>query len=60
MSKTLRITAEIEIPRVPNFLTMTDGQTIPISAITEDSLRELGKLWIEALIERAKEQQAND
>lgn len=53
--RTYRVTAEIEIPKVPNFLRMTDGQTLPVSAIDETSLREIGKIWTEALVERSKE-----
>ena len=56
MSKVFKITAEVEIPRVPNFLRLTDGRTLPVKAIDETSLREIGKIWTEALIERAKEQ----
>jgi len=52
----ISVTATIEIPTVPNFLRLASGQTIPVSAITEEGLREIGKEWIEALIVRAKEQ----
>lgn len=60
MSKTFKIVAEVEIPKVPNFLRMTDGQILPVSAATEESLQELGKLWTEALIARAKEQKEDE
>lgn len=56
MIRTIKVTASVKVPMVPNFLQMEDGQTIPLRAITEDGLRELGKLWTEALVERAKEQ----
>lgn len=58
--RTFRVTAEIEIPKVPNFLRMTDGQMLPVSAVDEAHLREIGKLWTEALVERAKEQGKQD
>jgi electron transfer flavoprotein alpha/beta subunit len=51
----LTVKAEIEVPRVPNFLRMTDGQSLPICAVTEEDLRKLGAVWIENLIERARE-----
>ncbi len=56
MEKRIKVEAPIQIPRVPNFFQMADGQTIPISAIKEDGLKEVGRLWTEALIERAQEQ----
>lgn len=52
----LTVKAEVELPRVPNFLRMADGQTIPVSAITEEGLRQLGAEWITALIANAKRQ----
>jgi electron transfer flavoprotein alpha/beta subunit len=52
----LTVKAEIKVPRVPNFLRMTDGQSLPICAVTEEDLRKLGAVWIENLIERAREQ----
>lgn len=60
MGRKIKVTAEVEVPKVPNFLRMSDGQTLPVSAAREDSLRELGRLWTEALIERAKEQRGED
>lgn len=56
MAEILRVTADVECPRVPNFLRMTDGQTLPLAAVDEDGLREIGAAWTEALIERAREQ----
>jgi hypothetical protein len=56
----INVHAQIEIPRVPNFLKMEGGKTIPISAITEEGFREIGKKWTEELIARAKEQGGGD
>jgi hypothetical protein len=56
----IKVQAQIEIPRVPNFLKMQGGQTIPVSAITEEGLREIGQRWTEALIARANEQSKDD
>lgn len=58
--KTYKVKAEIEIPKPPSFLRMTDGHTLPVSAVDEASLREIGKLWTDALVERAKEQGKQD
>ena len=52
----LTIKAQVETPRVPNFLRMTDGQMIPISAITDEGLRELGAAWIGELLANARRQ----
>lgn len=56
--KTINVTAQVEVPRVPNFLLMSDGQKIPISAVTEEGLEEIGKDWTLALINRAREQRS--
>ena len=50
------VKAEIEIPRVPNFLRTTSGQLMPLSAFEEAGLRAMGAEWIENLVRRAKEQ----
>lgn len=56
MTQKITVTAQVEIPRVPNFLRMTDGKSLPVYAASEKSLREIGALWTEALVQRAKEQ----
>lgn len=33
---------------------MNDGQSIPVEAVDDEGLRELGAAWTEALIEHAK------
>lgn len=51
----IKVHYNIEVPRVPNYFMLGDGDNkIPISAITEEGLREIGKQWTEALILRAK------
>ena len=51
--RTLSVKAEIEIPYVPNVFRMSDGQSIPVQAVTEDALREIGAAWTEALVQHA-------
>ena len=55
MTKIIRVTAEVEIPKTPNFLRMTDGQVLPLSAIDEASLRSVAKKWTEELIEKSRQ-----
>lgn len=55
---TITLAEEINLPRPPNFLTTTDGRTVPVAAFTEEALRQLGAAWTEALVERAREQRA--
>lgn len=50
----------IETPKIPNFFKTADGQTILISAITEDGLREVGREWTEGLVSRARELENDD
>lgn len=52
----LRVTMSIETPTVPNFLKLEDGQTVPLCAVTDDGLREVGAAWTQALLARAREQ----
>ena len=51
--RTLSVKAEIKIPSMPNFFIMSDGQSIPVQAVTEDALREIGAAWTEALVQHA-------
>jgi hypothetical protein len=53
MSTKIEIKLDVEVPKVPNFL-ITPAGTVPIYAVTEDALRQLGAAWTEALVERAK------
>ncbi len=48
-----------EIPIVPNFLKTENGQ-VPISAVTEEALRELGKAWTEQLVMKARQGRTGD
>lgn len=52
----INVEAIIETPKVPNFFIMDNGEKIPISAVKEEYLREIGEMWTESLIRRAKEQ----
>lgn len=54
--KKIQVTTTIETPVVPNFIKQTNGQVIPLCAISERGLRDIGEAWIECLIERAREQ----
>jgi len=53
---TLTVKAEIEIPKVPNFFRMTDGQLIPVCAIEDEGLKKIGAAWLQSLRENAKRQ----
>lgn len=50
----------IQLPDVPNFLRvkMADGdiETMPIVGADEVELREIGRLWTEELVEKARRQ----
>jgi hypothetical protein len=54
----ITVKASVELPRVPNFLRMTDEKWLPICALEEESLRALGAAWTDNLIVRAAEQKA--
>lgn len=58
--RTIVTRADVIVPRPPNFLRMAlsmgETNTLPLSALSDESLREIGAAWTEALIERAAEQ----
>lgn len=52
----VKVHYKVECPRVPNFLLVADSEEkVPISAITEEGLREIGRQWTLNLILRAKQ-----
>ncbi len=53
--KTISVVAHVEIPTVPNFLMMSDGQRLSIAAVTEEGLKEIGKEWTLALVNKARD-----
>lgn len=56
MGTKLTVHADVEVPRVPNFLRFTSGEgTISIADITDESLRGLGAEWTEALVSLANQ-----
>jgi hypothetical protein len=57
--KKIQIMASVEIPEVPSFLMMSDGQKIPLSAVSEIGLEEIGQEWTLALINKARKEQKN-
>ena len=58
MSHKITVRAEIETPRLPNFFRMSDGQSLPVHAVSEESLREIGRIWTEELVAHAKKKTA--
>ncbi len=56
----MTVAAKVNVPRVPNFLITEYGFSMPVSAFTEDDLRNIGAQWVENLVARAKEQAATE
>ena len=54
MAITLTVTATVKVPAVPNFLRTPDGQTLPLDAISDKDLREIGEVWAGELIAKAQ------
>lgn len=52
---TIKLTTDvdIEVPSLPNFIKV-NGQPTPIQAIKEETLRELGNIWVKHLLHKAK------
>ncbi len=53
--KTKSVTYRVQVPEPPNFLRLENGSSVPIEAITEVGLREIGTEWTESLMKKAKE-----
>jgi len=53
--KIVTVSTQVEIPRIPNFLRTAAGM-LPLTAFSDEGLREIGEQWIENLLERRKEQ----
>jgi hypothetical protein len=54
--KTIHVELLVDVPKVPNFLRVSDGQSVPVCAVSDDGLREMAKQWTKDLLERASEQ----
>ena len=47
---------EVVLPSLPNFIrTPHKDVSVPIEDLTEDQLREIGKEWTEALIQKSRQ-----
>ena len=46
------VSEPVQLPSLPNFLRTDSGAVIPIESVSDAGLRQLGKLWVEALIRR--------
>lgn len=59
MSPVFKVYAEINLPRLPRRLLFAGGaQRISIADVTDESLRQLGAEWTEALVALANEMRA--
>lgn len=50
--KTIKVTADVEIPKVPNFLLMDNKQQISIADVTTGGLKKIGEAWTKQLVDR--------
>jgi hypothetical protein len=57
--KTINVKLTVDVPMVPNYLRTSDGQSVPLCAVTDDGLREIAKQWTRDLLDRSKEQSKN-
>lgn len=53
--RTIRVTASVEVPTVPNFLRYPGG-VVRIGDVEDESLEEVADVWKEGLLTRAREQ----
>lgn len=53
--KTISVTYRVQVPEPPNFLRLENGSPVPIEAIAEEGLREVGTEWTETLMKKAKD-----
>ena len=60
--KMITVKAQVEVPRVPNFLVTNPNHKISIADVPDDELRYVGEAWTENLLARAADirvQEAN-
>lgn len=55
-TRTMTVKAAVQVPTVPNFLLLEDGQKLPLSAFSDAGLRGVAKEWGEAMVARKREQ----
>ena len=52
---TFQTRQEFRLPTLPNFLLSDTGVSAGIESFTEEQLREVGKQWTEALVQKARD-----
>lgn len=58
MVHTITVKAVVLIPHTPNFLFQPDGGKLPIEAVADEGLREIGRKYTDDLIEQAQKKRA--
>lgn len=53
--RTIRVIAEVKVPKVPNFLRYPGG-TVRVGDVEDESLVQVADAWKEDLLARAREQ----
>lgn len=56
--KTIEVTTEAKVPRVPNFLLLGNGGRLRVGDLSDKELRRIADLWKLALLARGREQRA--
>lgn len=56
MPEKVKVEADVQVPKVPNFLLYPGGGKIRVGDVQDTSLRRIGEAWTEALLQRAREQ----
>ena len=56
MVENITVRAAVCVPEVPNYFVLEDGQSLPISAVTESGLKEIAQNWTEKLLKKADKQ----
>ncbi len=56
--RTVTVIAEVKIPEAPNFFLQPDGGKLPIEAVTNEGLRDIGDAYTQGLIESAQKKRA--
>ena len=57
--KTIQVSYQVQVPSTPNFFKLANGSSVPISAITEEGLKEIGRQWTDELIKKAKDKKGH-
>jgi hypothetical protein len=50
----LSVRIQLKIPTLPNFISTLDGRPLDVKDIPDDTLRKIGQMWTDKLLQHAR------